>query len=229
MPYVPEKDRRDLERLIAPLHDKILYLAKQDSASCGVECGAWGYMRHVAIRVLTESGLNAAEQYQGKRGMRYWLIVDQAGIALNIAFELFDRVYAECGETMMTENVVLEPKPEEYPLPDDTRELDREIDALLSQIAENAGPKGYNYDGAYCGLVNYSMTELMPRVLKGVRDAQNSRFGWGDAKEIIEFWIDVARELYNPLVARPYEDAQRRPDKNGDVRVYGEMLEWIKG
>lgn len=224
MPYVSLNDRARLDPLIAALHEKIMLLFSRMDTTDGIENAAWGYMHYVAARVLNESGLNAAGQYRADRRMRYFLIKDQAGIALNIACELFDRM-REFGVIQESESAVFDLRRAGHEeAPDGAAELNREIDELLMRIAALAGPFGSNYDGAYGGLVNYSMTELMPRVLKNVRNAQNERFEPFDVIMLIEFWLEVAMRLYRS-VARPYEDAQKK--KNGDVKAYGDILEWL--
>lgn len=226
MPYVSLNDRACLDPLVAALHEKIMLLCSRRDTADGIENTAWGYMHFVAAKALKESGLDAALQYRGERRMRYFLIRDQAGIALNIACELFDRMSA-FGIIEKNENVLFDLRRigNDTITPDDAGELDSEVGELLRRIAVNAGPQGYNYDGAYGGLVNYSMTELMPRVLKSVRDAQGDRFESFDIILLVEFWLDVAWRLYCS-VARSYEDAQK--EKNGDVRVYGDVFRWLR-
>jgi len=83
MPYIPDKEKPGFNVLINALQAKVLALSAFTDRKNII-----GYMRHVALRVLEETALNAAEQYQGKRGTRYWLIVDHAGVVNNIAHEL---------------------------------------------------------------------------------------------------------------------------------------------
>ena len=125
MPYVPSKDRPRLAPLILALKEKTLALVERTR---GNERKFWGYLRHVAMRVLEETALNAAEQYQGKRGRRYWLVVDQAGICMNIAFELYDRVLSKKPgrariwfEIPMVAGAL-------HPVPEDAGELNPSID-----------------------------------------------------------------------------------------------------
>lgn len=221
MPYVPPKDRTCLMPLILALKEKTLVLMER---SRGDEGKLWGYLRHVATRLLTETSLSAAEQYQGKRGMRYWLIVDQAGICMNIAFELYDRVLSKKPsgapiwfQMPMVAGVL-------PPVPEDAEELNPEIDALVTEIAVISGPKdktgGYDYDGAYCGMDNYSLTELVPRVLMDFGDELKRSFTWLEAANLVTFWLMLMPELY--LLARKYEDEQI--EKSGDVEVYQLML-----
>lgn len=222
MPYVPPKDRTRLMPLILRLKDKMLFLVER---SRGDERELWGYLRHVAMRVLEETALNAAEQYQGKRGRRYWLVVDQAGITMNIAFELYDRVLSK--------------KPGGAPIwfnmpmvtgllpavPEDAGELNLAIDALVGEISNISGPKditgGYDYDGAYCGMDNYSMTELAPRAFMDLFCEAKLTLTWMGVEDFMRFWLMMMPEFY--ALARIYEDEQI--EKSGDVEVYKMMLE----
>ncbi|MBU6415082.1 hypothetical protein KGQ34_02485 [Patescibacteria group bacterium] len=222
MPYIAEKDKLRLDPLIENLRVKAVMLA--DFHVEKIDAIA-GYMRYVARRVLVETALNAAEQYQGKRETRYWLIVDHAGIASNIAFELFDRVLSrepDIAKRFDFRHLKLENMPL---IPADAFLLNAEIDALIQEIARIGGPEGYNYHGAYCGMVNYSLTELVPRMLLFMADASNISFDWFFVALLINFWLGLARELY-VTVARQYEDEQI--EKNGDVDVYKKLLERIQ-
>ena len=213
MPYIPEPDRPRLMPLILALKEKVLFLVTHGALA---EQKLWGYLRHVAMRVLGETALNAAEQYQGKRGMRYWLVVDQAGIAMNIAFELYDRVISKKpgGAPIWFQiPMVAGMLP---PVPEDAEELNPAIDALVAEIAKISGPKdvtgGYDYDGAYCGMDNYSMTELAPRVFMDFFGT----FTWMEVEDLVKFWLMMIPELYT--IARKYENEQW--EKSGDVEVY---------
>ncbi len=218
MPYIYEVDRPVLDPLIAMLHDKIVLLSS-GCFHCSAEDKAYLYLRHVALRVIRETALNAAEQYQGKRGTRYWLVVDHAGIALNIASELYDKV----GRFYPYNDTIFELFPQCFmPIPAAAKLLDPEIDALIAAISKIAGPEGYNYDGAYGGLVNYSMTELVPRVIMSARGKQFCAY---DIRKIVQFWLTTGRELYSGI-ARPYEDEQEK--KNGPVAIYNLLIEWLK-
>lgn len=211
MPYILGSDKSVLDPLITALHDKVVLLS--NNCFCSLEDKAYLYLRHVAVRVIRETALNAAEQYQGKRGTRYWLVVDHAGIALNIASELYYKTSAYM-------DTKFELFPQHFmPIPLAAQLLNSESDALISAISKIAGPEGYNYDGAYGGLVNYSMTELTPRVIMSTR---GDSFCTYDVRKMIQFWVNVSRELYSGI-ARPYEDEQEK--KNGKVAIYDHILE----
>ena len=217
MPYVPSKDRPRLAPLILALKEKTLALVERTRRN---ERNLWGYLRHVAMRVLEETALNAAEQYQGKRGRRYWLVVDQAGICMNIAFELYDRVLSkkpDGARTWFDIPMVAGALPS---VPEDASELNPAIDALIAEISAISGPKGltggYDYDGAYCGMDNFSMTELAPRVLMELLDEMKRSFTWRDVEDIVKFWLRMVPEFY--VLARKYENEQI--EKSGDVEVY---------
>lgn len=223
MPYVPQKDRTRLMPLILALKEKMLFLVER---SRGDDRTLWGYLRYVAMRVLEETALNAAEQYQDKRGRRYWLVVDQAGIVMNIAFELYDRVFSKKPDGaciwLPIPMVAIGMLP---PIPEDASELNVAVDALVVEIACISGPKsktgGYDYDGAYCGMDNYSMTELAPRVFMDLFCEAGLKFTWTDVENFIRFWFMMIPEFY--ALARAYEDEQIV--KSGDVEVYQLMLE----
>lgn len=220
MPYISQKDRTSLDVLIENLRARAVTLARSHR---GMTKATWGYMRYIALRVLVATSLNAAEQYQGKRGIRYWLVVDQAGIASNIAFELFDRrVSSDVAERFDFRPL----RPQQMPnVPSGAILLNPDIDALVREISRISSPDGYNYDGAYCGLVNYSMTELLPRILLSAKDANSVPLDIQDIIALIRFWLAIARELYVGI-ARQYEDEQIV--KNGDVKIYHILLEHLQ-
>lgn len=222
MPYIPPKDKPTLDALIENIRVKTVTLA---NAQEKMTTAAWGYMRHIAKRVLVETALNAAKQYQGKRGTRYWLVVDHAGIASNIAFELFDRVLSRNPDS--AKRFDFRPlRPEGMPeIPADAFLLNPEIDALAQEIARISGPEGYSYDGAYCGMDNYSLTELLPRILLSVKVANSVSLDWQDIEALIRFWLAIKNELYADI-ARQYEDEQIV--KNGDVEVYRILFEHLQ-
>jgi len=224
VPYVPQKDSSRLMPLILALKEKVLFLIERRR---GGEKELWGYLKHAAIRVLEETALNAAEQYQGKRGRRYWLVVDQQGICMNIAYELYDRVLSKKpggAQRFFPIPMVAGDLPT---APEDAEELNLAIGALVAEISAISGPKdltgGYDYDGAYNGMDNFSLTELAPRVLMDFmidKDFGHPFLSWENVEHLLMFWLALMPELY--ASARRYEDEQIK--KNGDVEVYGLML-----
>lgn len=224
MPYILEKDKQILDPLIAKLREQILSLTVEWENRDAAENALWGYMFYTAKRVLKETPLNAAEQYQNRRGVRYWQIADQAGLVLNIVFELMDAVFSKFAIQGKRQPLYASVSEETQDIPPDSHFLNPAIDELILVIKQISGPEGYNFVGVYKGQVNYSMTELMPRVLMAFRKIDNGRIDTTDVESLMQFWMDVARDLYFEI-ARPYEDEQKA--KNGDVKIYGEMLEWL--
>lgn len=223
MPYIPENDRRKLNPFIQNLGDKIAYLNRRSNSPY---ISVWGYLRCAALRIVEETALRAASVYRGSGGIRYWLIVDHAGIVMNVASELYDRVLLPI-ESASQVSYPFSPKSLSRrlsPVPPDVLILDPEINALIEEIYQIGGPEGYNYDAAYNGLVNYSLTELAPYVLMNVCDEINIPFDRLVVEDMVHFWFALSRELY-VHVARRYEDKQI--EKNGDVAAYGLMLERI--
>lgn len=86
----------------------------------------------------------------------------------------------------------------------DRPRLDQHINALAAEI--NAVAKEYNYDGAFAGLLNYSVTRL------GLAVMPVKRY-WTIAM-LSGVFHNVADEFYRRL-ASPYENEQIK--KNGDV------------
>ena len=213
MPYITLKDRSGLDPLIEKLREKVLDFPEGTAVSIS--------MRYIAERVLIEGSLNAAEQYQGKRATRYWLLVNHAGIALNIAFELWDRVFSKVDPASLQWFEALFVPLDPIPSHDVSQILGSDVDALIAKIKKLAGPFGYNYDCAYCGLVNYAMTELMPRIMMDACDSGGDDFVAEDVEDMMFFWFGLARTLYTEI-ARPYEDEQIA--KNSDVSVYNLLL-----
>ncbi len=225
MPYIAKKDRDYLDPLIAKLKERILSLCSGgDGDDLGLYEKAGGYMFYVALNVFEKTSLNAAEQYQGRRGVRYWLVADHIGVAMNIANELFDRVWLRLNKTYETfgEFIMFYGSTFAMPeIPDDAASLDSEIVALANGISLLAGPQGSGYAGAYCGLVNYSMTELMPRVIMGLVEQTGGELDLLAIGDLICFWAVFGSEIYK-RIARPYEEEQIK--KSGDVAVYQELL-----
>ena len=99
------------------------------------------------------------------------------------------------------------------------KNLDAQIDALAEAIVGEA--KQENYDAAFAGLLNYSVTRLALKIIK-------LQFGK------VRYWIvatmtgtfkNIADEFYRRLAA-PYEDKQIKT--NGDVDLYEEMIDEMK-
>lgn len=221
MPYIGNMDRGRLNPLIENLHNRVVELCEKSGDARQV---LYGYFRYIANRVLESAAMDAVEQYQGERKVRYWLIVDFQGIAMNIASELFDRVLAGKPKYETQTFKMFCPLPSKHldKIPGDSWRLNAELSALTHEIAMLSGPNGHNYEGAYCGLVNYSMSILMPKVMMTLFDRKKlPQFTDIDIEHLISFWVSVAMEFYSEI-ARPYEDKQI--EKSGDVEVYEEVL-----
>lgn len=98
--------------------------------------------------------------------------------------------------------------------------MDPLIDTLAERIVAEA--KEYEYDGAFSGLLNYTVTRLALKVVR-------LRF------KKIRYWLlaivsgtlhNAADEFYRRLGAH-YEDKQI--EKSGDVDLYEEYLKEIEG
>ena len=136
---------------------------------------------------------------------------------------LFDRVVLELRPEA---EFCYRPMPKSFPqIPDNASELDPEIDALIAEISKIGSPKRYNYDGAYCVMDNYALSELMPKIVMSVLDATEDQMYLSTVEMLITFWLTIGRELYTK-VARRYEAEQI--EKNGDIGVYQEMLTRIR-
>lgn len=223
MPYIAENDRPKLNPLIQNLGDKIARLSRNSNSPY---LSVWGYLRSAALRILEETALIAASRYRNSGRIRYWLIVDQAGIVMNVVSELYDRVLLPL-ESIPRVSYPFSVKilsRQVSPIPSDALAMNSELNALIEMISQIGGPDGYNYDAAYNGLVNYSLTELAPYVLMKVCDEIEMPFTILVVEDMVRFWFALSRELY-VHVARRYEDGQI--EKNGDVKAYGLMLERI--
>ena len=107
-----------------------------------------------------------------------------------------------------------------YIAPKDRQKLDPLIDELAEKIVAEA--KGYEYDGAFAGLLNYTCTRLALKIIK-------LQFGK------VRYWLlaivcgtfkNVADEFYRRMGV-PYEDKQIA--KSGDVDLYEEFTKDIEG
>lgn len=91
---------------------------------------------------------------------------------------------------------------------EDRPELDKLIDLLADEIIK--GHDKYGYDGAFAGLLNYSVTTLSNTILK-------RKFGalrYWQVALLSGTFHNIADEFYR-RAAVPYEDIQI--DANGDV------------
>lgn len=97
------------------------------------------------------------------------------------------------------------------------------LDPLIDALAERIGAihKSYGYDGAFLGLVNYSVTRLVTKILLDNFD----RPRYWHSPAIRGVLQDIGDELYRRVFV-PYEDHQIA--KNGDVPEYLELLKRIK-
>jgi hypothetical protein len=97
--------------------------------------------------------------------------------------------------------------------------LDQHIDSLANEIGKIH--KEYGYDGAFLGLVNYSVTRLVTSIMKD----QFERPRYWHSPAIRGTMMDIGDELYRRVFV-PYEDIQI--EKNGDVPEYQELLKRLK-
>ena len=130
MPYITLKDRSGLDPLIEKLQKKVLDFPEETAVSIS--------MRYIAERVLIDGSLDAAEQYQGKRATRYWLLVNHAGIALNIAFELWDRVFSKIDPDSLQWFEALFVPLDLISSHDVSQVLGSDVDALVAKIKESS-------------------------------------------------------------------------------------------
>lgn len=97
------------------------------------------------------------------------------------------------------------------------------LDPIIDDLAEAIGAihKTYGYDGAFLGLVNYSVTKLVCRIMLDNFD----RPRYWHSPAIRGVMKDIGDELYRRVFV-PYEDIQI--EKNGDVPEYQELLRRLK-
>lgn len=91
-----------------------------------------------------------------------------------------------------------------YIMQEDRPDLDRHINELAAAITKTATK--YGYDGAFAGLLNYSVTTLALKV-------SPARRYWSIAL-ISGVFHNIADEFYRKF-ATPYEEEQIK--RNGDV------------
>jgi len=95
------------------------------------------------------------------------------------------------------------------------QELDGLIDRLADRLAAEAKEPGY--DGAFAGLLNYTVT----RLALGLVRRQFGPLRYWHIAILTGVFKNVADEFYRRLAA-PYEDRQRA--LSGDVDLYREYL-----
>lgn len=106
-----------------------------------------------------------------------------------------------------------------YIVPKDREKLDPLIDELAQRIVEEA--KGYDYDGAFAGLLNYTCTRLALKVIR----LQFGKMRYWIIAILTGTFKNISDEFYRRL-GIPYEDKQIT--KNGDVDLYKEISSEIE-
>lgn len=223
MSCVTPQDRAVLDPLIENVRRKTrtLITSAREPADTPLD----GYMRHIAERVLIGASRGAAEQYGAGQVVQHLLIINYAGIAITIAFELWDQILCNLGPDKASPVIEFYPM---VPAPESASLLNEDIDALVAKITECAVRAEHNDIGTFGDFISYSLVELMPLiVLDYLDDADNggiSGFGRDDIVSLILFWFNIARTMYTEI-ARPYIDEQIK--KNGNPEIYHRILEQL--
>lgn len=97
--------------------------------------------------------------------------------------------------------------------------LDPHIEALADEIIKAA--KEYGYDGAFAGLVNYSVTRIFCRILISLF----GRLRYWHSPIVRGTCQDIGDEFYRRVMI-PYEEVQIV--KNGGVPEYQTLIKGIK-
>ena len=105
-----------------------------------------------------------------------------------------------------------------YIVPKDRDKLDPLIDELAERIVKEA--KGYEYDGAFAGLLNYTCTRLALKVVR----LEFGKMRYWILAIVTGVFKNIADEFYRRLGV-PYEDKQI--EKSGDVDLYKEFSDEI--
>ena len=103
-----------------------------------------------------------------------------------------------------------------YIAPKDRKKFDPLIDQLALRIIKEA--QGYNYDGAFAGLLNYTCTRIALRVVR----LQFGKMRYWLIAMVSGVLKNIADEFYE-RIAVPYE--KKQIIKNGDVDLYKEYVE----
>lgn len=231
MPYVRKEDRELLEpfieRLATVAADIIAdELNKQKRKSKVFErlCMIV-YFNSLAKAILRETALESAVQCGEERRLRYKLIAKQSAIIINIMSELQRRVMSSSPLPYNLEvalGSIGSPDLQEYG-GDDSEELcvglAIVVDGMVFAINEVADR--HKDRDAFMGLDNYTLTELMPRIILKIYAKFQKPFDWNDILFLLQFWWAFYKDFYSSI-AGPYEDEQIA--KNGDVEIYGRML-----
>ena len=112
---------------------------------------------------------------------------------------------------------ILEAMP--YIKPEHRVKIDADIEALAKKISDIAKEDGD--EGAYAGLLNYTITRLSLRVAINLFGGVRYKIGG----MLSGVWNNVSEEFYDKVM-RPYEDKQAA--KNGNVPEYEELLGSMK-
>lgn len=97
------------------------------------------------------------------------------------------------------------------------------LDPVINELADRISQihQAYGYDGAFLGLMNYTVTRLFCKIV--LDNFDRPRYWMSPA--IRGTCQDIGDELYRRVFV-PYEDVQIT--KNGDVPEYLELLKRIK-
>lgn len=115
-------------------------------------------------------------------------------------------------------NSVAKEKHMPYIVQKDREKLDPLIDELAQRIVEEA--KGYGYDGAFAGLLNYACTRLALKIVR----LQFGKMRYWLLATVTGTFKNIVDEFYRRLGV-PYEDKQIA--KSGDVDLYKEFSDEI--
>lgn len=234
MPYIKERDKKTLEPYIAELEKAAVCKIvadvgrnKQNTHVFPHQCVAVCF-EHIALELLEGLAFKSAAQAGDYRMWRYKLLAKTRAIIGDVLFELKDRILSKSPipynfEISLAQGLRLTPSDhrEFWPPPPG---LSFAIQQLQVAIGKITGKDGHNDPDSFLGLGNYSLTTLMPRILMGVYKEFHKPFGWNAAFFLAQFWWSLYNEFYIRRT-RPYEDEQI--EKNGDVEIYGRMLELL--
>ncbi len=227
MPYIKPVDKPFLDPHIQALRAVTVAAAKEKPDHIAV---ALAHLRLTGIQLVREAALDATEHFQGKRGTRYWILGINDGVLMQVGRELKRRKKLPAPSTSQVHEFehLCRTLPA-VPAPG-IAGIDPLIRALVAEIRNIA--ERHNYDGAFAGLCNYTLTALGPRVLMDlfprethIAPGAKRRLKQALLQKLVYFWWDTAQVFYDTYAA-PYEDQQIVA--NGDVVVYEEIDRWLE-